>query len=140
VSEIPYKVEWNEDGDCTVLARVVARNGSGAATGVDGEGNWIEVADLTSITCKVFDLSSSTPDTPITTPTVTIADAIKDPPVTSATLWTEDDTGYNFLHDLAASNFPTGDHRYLVEYTFTLTGGGVFHLVLDGVARSVRGS
>lgn len=140
MSEIPYKVEWNEDGDCSVLARVCARNGSGAATGIDGEGNWIEPADLSSVTCKVFDLMSLTPDTPITTPTVVIADAILDPPVTTAVLWTEDTTGYNFLHDLAAANFPTGDHRYLVEYEFTLTGGAKFRLILDGVARPVRGS
>lgn len=140
MSEIPYKVDWNEDGDCTVLARVTARNGTGLATGIVGEGNWIKQADLSTITCKVFDLSSATPDTPITTPTVTIASAILDAPVTATTLWEQDDTGYNFLHDLAAANFPTGDHRYLVEYEFTLTGGAKFHLVLDGVAKPVRGT
>lgn len=140
MSEFPYNVEWREDGDCTILARVTARDGSGAATGVSGEGNWLEPADVSSITCKVFDLNGETPDTPSTAPTVTVGDAILDPPITAETLWTQDATGYNFLHDLAASNFPLGDHRYLVEYKFTLTGGAVFHLVLDGVAKPVRGS
>jgi len=137
---IPFNVEWNEDGDCTVLARVTARNGSGSATGVSGEGNWIQQADLSTITCKVFDLSGTTPNTEIATPTVTISTEIQDTPVTATTIWTQGTTGYNFLHDLAASNFPNADHRYLVEYKFTLTGGGIFHLVLDGVAKPVRGS
>lgn len=140
MSDFPYSVEWTEDGDCTVLARVTARSAAGAATGVSGEGNWLEAADISSITCKVFDLSGDTPDTPIATPSVTVATAIQDPPVTATTLWTQDSTGYNFLHDLAASNFPLGDHRYLVEYKFTLADGKVFHLVLDGVAKPVRGS
>lgn len=133
----PFLVNWNEDGDATALGRITARNGSGAATGVDGEGNWLQQADVSTITCKVFDLNSATPETAITTPTVTVSSAVLDIPVTTNVIWTKDTTGYNFLHDLAASNFPTGGHWYRVEYTVTLSGGAVFHGVYEGQARSI---
>lgn len=137
---VPFYVEWSEDGDATALGRITARNGSGAATGVDGEGNWLQQADVSTITCKVFDLNSATPDTPIATPTVTVSTSVLDTPATTNVIWTKDSTGYNFLHDLAASNFPTGEHWYRVEYTVTLSGGAVFHGVYEGPARSIRSS
>lgn len=137
---VPFNVMWDEDGDATVLGRITARNGTGAATGVDGEGNWLKIADVSTITCKVFDLRSATPSTPITTPTVTVATAVLDTPVTTNVLWTKDSTGYNFLHDLAASNFPTGEHWYRVEYKVTLSGGAVFFGVYEGPARSIWSS
>lgn len=136
----PFQVTWDEDGDATALGRITARNGSGDATGVDGEGNWLEQADVATITCKVFDLNSATPDTPIATPTVTVATSVLDTPETTNVAWTKDTTGYNFVHDLAASNFPTGNHWYVVEYTVTLTGGAVMHGVYKGPARSIRSS
>lgn len=120
-----FQTVWQEDGSCTVLGRLTARDGTGAATGVPGEGNWIKQADMTSITCAVFDRRSTTPDTSITTPSVSVASAIIDTPVTSNTLWTADTTGYNFIHDLGPLNFPTSRHIYLVEYKFTTTGGAV---------------
>jgi len=135
-----FQVQWNEDADATVLARITARTGSGAATGVAGEGNWLEQADISSITCKVFDRSSDTPGTEIATPTVTVSTSVVDTPVTATTLWTKDSTGYNFIHDVAASNFPTGNHTYRIEYTVTLVGGAVFHGNLEGVAKSVVSS
>ena len=136
----PFEVVWNEDGDATALGRITARDGSGIATGVDGEGNWLQQADISTITCKVFDLDSTTPDTEIATPTVTVATHVLDSPVTTNVIWTLDSTGYNFLHDLAASNFPTGDRTYLVEYKVTLSGGAIFHGVYRGTARPIRGT
>jgi len=132
--------QWQEDGTATVLARVCARDATGAATGVPGEGKWVKQADLSAITCAVYDLSSATPAVAIATPTVTISSAILDTPATSSELWTEDTTGYNFIHDLASTNFPTGRNRYLVEYLFTTTGGAKWALQLEGVAHPVVGS
>lgn len=138
-----FHVVWNEDAGATVLGRIAARNASGAQTGVSGEGRWIKQADVSSITCKVFDLDSATQDVAIATPTVTVAEAVLDTPLTSAdsnSVWTKDSYGYNFIHDLAASCFPTGGHAYRVEYEVTLAGGAKFHGAYSGVAKPIRGS
>lgn len=134
------KVSFFEDGSATALARVTARDATGAATGISGEGKWIKQADLSSITCAIYDLSSSTPDTATSTPTVTISSAIIDTPVTDGVIWDVDSTGYNFLFDFAATAFPTGNHRYRIEFKFTTTGSAVLWLVYEGVALAVRTS
>lgn len=135
-----FNVQWVEDGSATVLGRLAGRTGSGNATGVDGEGNWLQEADISTITCKIFDLDSSTPDTATETPTVTISSVILDTPVTTNVVWTKDTIGYNFIHTLSSTYFPTGDRRYRVEYEVTLAGGGVFHGIYVGTARPIRGS
>lgn len=134
-----FRVKWNEDGSATVLGRITARDGSGSATGVDGEGNWLEQADIDTITYKVFDRDSDTPDTPVVAETsLTVADVMLDTPVTTAVIWTKDTTGYNFIHDIAASVFTTGGHQYEVEYKVTTTGGTVFHGKYRGTATPIR--
>lgn len=132
-------VGWQEDGSATCLARVCARDATGAATGVDGEGKWIKQADLSTITCKVFDRTAgyATPDTAISSPTVTISSAIIDTPVTATTIWDVDSTGYNFLFDMAATSFPTGGHKYLVEFAFVTTGSTKWILAYEGIASPV---
>jgi len=113
-------VQWNEDGSATLLARIMARNGSGAV--VTGEGKWTTQADFASITCKVFD--RTTADTEVTpAPTIVISSVIIDTPVTDGAIWTADDTGYNFAYDIAGTYFPTGGHIYRVEFFATMTGG-----------------
>lgn len=134
------QVVFQEDGSATTLGRATARNASGAATGVHGEGKFIKQADVSSITLSVFDLSSATPDTAIATEILTVSAVILNTVVTSNEIWTKDSTGYNFLHDLAASYFPTGNHTYLLEYKFTLTGGVVAWGVYSGPAMPVRTS
>src|SRR6185369_576143 len=92
-------VNWQEDGSATVLARVCADDATGQATGVKGEGYFVKIADLSTITCKVFDMSEASPTnprTPITTPMVTISTSVLDTPVTDGILWDVDDVGYNF--------------------------------------------
>lgn len=131
-----YQLKACEDGSVTVTSRVTAFDGSGSATGVNGEGFWLRQADLSTITCAVYDRSSTTPDTAIATPTVTIASAIVDTPVTNLATWSKDTIGYNFKHTLAGTNFPTANHIYRVEYKFTTSGSAVFTLVLEGVPRS----
>jgi len=133
-------VTWQEDGSATALARVCARDATGAATGISGEGNWVKQADLTSITCKVFDRSSSTPDTAIATPTATVSSVILDTPVTDGLIWDLDEVGYNFRCDLSGTNFPTGGHKYLMEFYFTTTAATTWCIAYEGVASPVVGS
>lgn len=93
---------------------------------------------MSSITCKVIDETNS--DTEITpAPTVTVGSAIIDTPVTDGVIWTQDTTGYNFLHDLSYTYFPTGGSTYRVEYYFVLTGGARFGVGFRGVARGRKG-
>lgn len=137
-------VSWQEDGSATVLARITARDGTGAYTGVRGEGNWVKQADLSAVTYKVFDTSDTwpTPTTATSSGTVTISTSIIDTPVTDGHIWDVDDdtVGYNFLLDLPGSCFPTGDHRYLVEVYFTSTGGSTWAVQWEGVAAALNGS
>lgn len=130
-------VTWIEDATNTVYGRITARDGSGAATGVQGEGKWIKQADLSSITCKVFDRNGSTPDTAITTPSITISDVIDDTPDTSQEIAPRDATGVNFVCELGPTNFPTGGHIYRVEFKFTTTGGDVHWAIYEGMCQSV---
>lgn len=132
-----FNVVWGEDSDVTVLGRVVARNGSGAA--VTDEGNLLQQADVSSISYKTFDLDSDTPTAAIESGALTVASVILDAAVTGE-IWTQDATGYNFIHDVPASWFPTGGHRYAIEYKFTLSGGAVFHGSYLGPARPIRSS
>jgi len=121
-----FSVVWPEDGTATVLGRLTWRSGSGSATGVAGEGNWLQIADVDTITYSAFDLDSSDPDNAFVDGTsVTVATAVLDSPVSTTVLWKKDTTGYNFIHDLPPATFPTGDRRVLVEYKITLTGGEV---------------
>lgn len=136
-----FRVDWpGEDATAVVRGRLTSAYGTGAATGVSGEGNWIKQADLTSITWKMFDASSTTPDTAIATGTFTISSVVIDTPVTSTANWTGNSVGYNFLAIMAASNFPTGGHQYELEVTVTTTGGYVQVDTVAGRARAIRGS
>lgn len=122
---IPFKGYVVEDGGATFLARV---NGN---TGVA-----ITQALLSSITVKVFDLDSTTPDTSIYSATVSISSCVFDTLQTDA-IWTEDTDGYNFKHAMPASAFPTGGHNYRIEYLFTPTSGEVFWVLFEVLAIGV---
>jgi hypothetical protein len=91
----------------------------------------ITQATISSITCKVYDRSSATPGTPVSSPTVVVASAIFDTLQTDGR-WTVDSStspgsdgsaGYNFLHQVVGSVFSEGGKTYDVEYTFTPTAG-----------------
>ena len=137
---MPFYVTWREDGTVTALGRITARNGSGDATGVDGEGNWLQAADISTIGFKLFDLDGDDPTTATQDESLTVASVVLDTPVTSTATWTKDSTGYNFLHDLSNTYFPHPNRRYRAEYTITLTGGAVFHGVFEGTTRPILGS
>ncbi len=97
-----------EDGSGSLMARV---------KGVDGDN--IVRADITSITCAVFDAGG----TSVATPTVVVATSVFDTLQTDAR-WSPDidTTGYNFRHDMPATTFTAGG-RYTVEYKFTPASG-----------------
>lgn len=135
--------KWQKDGSATVWARVTARDATGQATPFLGEGNYIKQADLSAITAKVFDRSDPlTPDTPTSTPTVTISTSILDTPDTTG-LIAVDDAGnavpYNFRFDMPATSFPTGSHKYLVEFYFVTTGGTKWAIQYEDVAAPLVG-
>ncbi len=134
-----FSVIWREDSSATVLGRLAARNGSGKQTGRVGEGRWLKQSDISSITCKVFDMSVD-PDVVIATPAVVVKNVIYDRPILSQSIWDIDTIGYNFLHDLAPSNFPTGTNTIRVEYRVTTSDGAVFFGIYEGPVKKVQSS
>lgn len=132
-----HRVEFTEGSSCTLLARITALDGSGLATGVPGEGNWVKQADLAAIGCKVFDRSGPTPDVAFLEPAVALS-AILDVPSTDNAVWTADSTGFNFQHTVPPTGFPDGGHVYRVEYRFAFQGGAVAFAVFEGTAANVH--
>lgn len=102
-----------EDTGAVIMARVYGNAGTA-----------ITQASLSSIVCKVYDLTNG--DTLIATRTLVIASVVFDTLQTSDPRWTEDDTGYNFLDVVEATNFPEGGRTYRLEYKFTPASGQVF--------------
>lgn len=135
-----FHVSWNEDSHATVLGRISALDGTGAATGKKGEGNFLKQADISSITGKMFDLDGGTPDTPTSEFTLDKTVVVLNTPITSDAVWTKDSYGCNFKTTLANTLFPVGGRKYLVEFEVTLSGGTVFHGCYEGVARPIRSS
>jgi len=123
IPTLDLKYVW-EDSGCCVLGRL---------TGFDGE--LIKQADLTSISCKIFDADANRLETADLTPAV--ADTVYDAAQTSAA-WPYDD-GYNFRHLLPATAFPTGGHKYRVEYLVDPASADEenFHCVLEVYARNL---
>lgn len=133
----PVKVVWIEDGSAVALGRLASDSGTGDWTGVEGEGNFLKQADIDTITYKVFDRSTTTPDTAILTGTLTLSSVIFDTPVKDKKLWPDDDYGYNFKHTLPTTAFPTGDNVIRVEYKITTVGSAVGWGIYEGPVESV---
>ena len=125
-TDVTRETIW-EDGDVTEMARFLI-NGANATQ-----------SDVTSIARKIFDLNGSTPNTAESTTAPAVASTVFDTLQTDAR-WSKDATGYNFRERIAATNFPTAGHRYLVEYLFTGSGGEKFWIVFEHLAQSVRSS
>lgn len=107
-SDIPCAIIF-EDSSVTYLARLI---------NYDGEP--IQVADVTSITCRVCAMSD--PSTHTSAPAVVVADSVFSSLQTDSR-WDVDNQGYNFRHALAASSFPSPDAVYRIEYTLTMVAG-----------------
>lgn len=129
-----FAVNWKEDSTPDILGRVTARNATGLATGINGEGKFLKIADIDNITAQFYNLTSD-PDGESPTPlTLVVADVILDTPDATEEVWKLDDVGYNFIHTPAASLFATGGSIYRIEYRFELVGGEVFHEYFEGPA------
>jgi len=126
-SKLVYGDGW-EDTPATCLGQL--RNNSG---------QYITQASLDSISCKVFDEKSDTPDTPVATPTVIVADCVFDT-LQTGEMWTKDSVGYNFAHEVPGASFPLGDRSYRIEYVFTQTDTKTFARVFWHRVKSLRGS
>jgi hypothetical protein len=114
-----------------------AKSGATQAARIYGNaGTPITQATISSITCKVFDKNVSV-ETPVLTPSITVSSVVFDTLQDDDPRWTIDETGYNFLHAIAATAFPTNNHIYRIEYIFTPTSGAVFPLVYEGKAEAI---
>ena len=122
----------------------VFKNASATLLGriVDGDGNAIQQADLSSITYSVYLLDDSDPDAATVVAghdgaSLTIADVIFDTLQTGG-IWDVDATGYNFKHILDVSTnqaFAEAARNYQIRYELTPTSGQV--IVARFQARSV---
>jgi hypothetical protein len=126
------KAEIWEDGGCACLARVRGANGVN-----------ITSADVTSFTRKIFDLSSSTPDTAIHSTTVSSPTTSAIHSLATDSRWDEDGTGYNFENTILSSTvvFAKPNRRYRIQYTFTpsSTSEPTYHAVFEVTTKSIRG-
>lgn len=117
----------NEDSGYANLGRFCALDGSGDEVRA-GEGYVLQVADVMTVTCKVYALASRDATTGVEiTPAPTIAPADVFFDVLQTTGWPtdEDEYGYNFKHNLSPVYTPNGGIWYLVEYKVTTVTAGV---------------
>ena len=122
-----------ERGNSTVLAEIKARFSNALRMLVQ--------ADISTITYSVYneagDVVSGHDEV-----SLTVSDIILDTPITATTdeSWTLGGSGYNFVHDLAADAFPSGDqvYRYEAELTYAdgRTGWVIARLECQGVLTS----
>lgn len=115
-----YGAIWEDQG-VQLLARVMS-----------ADNTIIQQSEVTSITCKVFNLDTTTPGTAVATPSVTVASVIFNSLQEAAGTgrWDYDTTGYNFKHQLPATAFATGNARYRIEYEFDPATAGEENFML----------
>lgn len=97
----------------------------------------LSAAHLSGITYKVYDLDGATPDSATASGTITLSTSVFSALQTDAR-WSADATGYNFRHDIPASIFATGDHRYLIEYLFNPKTGEDFWVLGEFHVKAVK--
>ena len=107
---------WEGSG-ATIMSRSYLNSGSA-----------ITQATISTLTYKVFDLSSTAPTTATSTGSFTVASVVFDTLQTDA-IWTADSTGYNFKAAMTAASFPDGDRVYRVEVKFTPSSGQAWYQV-----------
>lgn len=128
-----FQVDFMEDGSAEVRARICTSTNN-STDPIIGEGYAAKQANLTSITYAVFNLTTG--DTTATSSgTVTIASAVYDT-LQESPVWSGE-KGFNFLHVVPPAAFPTGGHKYVVEYKVTYSGGAVGWVICEGQARGV---
>lgn len=128
---MPFAVNFPEDATVEILGRVTARNGSGSATGQDGEGKFLQQADVSSIEAKVYNRSNNNSLNDLGS--LTVGNVILDTVDESGEVWTLDDIGYNFRHKIGTNVFTAGGSKYVIEYKITLIGGEVLFGIYEGI-------
>lgn len=97
-------------------------------------------ADITSITCAVYSLGSTTPNVAVSTPTIVVASVIFD----TLQSWATDSAGYNFLHEVPAGAdsdtepFALGNRNYSIEYVFNPVSGEDFMIIFEPKTKNTR--
>jgi len=107
---------WEDSGTIN-LGRVVGRGGT-----------VVVQSDINKISYSVFDLDNN--NALIIQGTPTVSSVIFNTPQIDA-LWTKDNVGYNFRHELPAAALVNGDRTYRVEYLFDPNSGEDFFLVYN---------
>lgn len=137
-----HKGDVNEDGSAVLLNRICVETGS--TTPITGEGYPIVQSQISAIIYSIFDTSKAADETGYKvadavslTVSAVVYDTLQD---AAGVIWTEDSTGYNFRHLLAAASFPNGHRTYRYEAKVTLTSGVVFWVLWDLAATEVRTS
>lgn len=105
----------------------------------DWEADLLVQADFGSITLKLFDESSSTPNTAIYSATLTVSSVIYNTLQTGGG-WTVDSTGWNFRTSIAGQYFADPCHQYRCEVLFAPTGAETFFGVAQITTIPVRTS
>jgi hypothetical protein len=107
-----YHVDVFEDYPATFLARMEDL----------ADGELVTQDSLASITYKIFDIAGPQPDRILSQGNLVIADVVSDH-LKLDHRWTQDNIGFNFVHTLPGTAFPTGITTLFLEYAFTPTGG-----------------
>lgn len=129
----------HEDGSFSVLARVASLDGSGEEYR-PGEGNVLQIADVTAVALHIYALGTDPENdagTEVTpTPSVDPADVLLDE--LQLTGWKQDLIGYNFRHDVPATYAPNARQYYLLEYKLTLVDDGIAWIKVRVLSRPTR--
>ncbi|MAT39201.1 MAG: hypothetical protein CL946_06325 [Ectothiorhodospiraceae bacterium] len=93
----------------------------------DQDGDYIQQADISTITYTVYDIDDTT-EAIVDETSLTVADVIFDALQVSDTRWNNsgDSTGYNFAAVLPGSAIPDDDVTYQIEVEFTPSSGEAF--------------
>jgi len=114
-----FSIVTKKDSSFTVLGRITAKNGSGAASPTASEGNLVQQADISSISIKQLDASGNEISGRSATPSV--SDVIHDTLQTSG-IWGAISGGGNFEWDGEYSWAATAG-EFILRVEIDYTGG-----------------
>ena len=122
-----YSGVFDEDGTKYILARI---------TRVSSTYDMVAVAstDVSSVTRTVYSVPSST----VIQATTTLSNVVIG--LSTGSIWTKDETGFNFIDLVPAASFPRPDEVVTIEYKFTYLDGSVYYLRARGPVLPVEGS
>lgn len=110
------------DGSLLVMGKLL---GNAGAT--------VTQASLSSITMSVFDMDDNDDQVGVDT-SLTISSTVYDSLQDDEPWDTDNGAGYNFRYTIAGSFFPTGGHRYWIEFEFVPVSGDSIIGVIEHTA------